>query len=228
KLLGNEETLDGCPDQWETVIAHGCVAVVLKSSARSFALEQRPATWIGASAICSRRGEAIGLVDHILNRLGIFRSDGGEIVFDLCGKFRHANGVVELELRIEQPFRKPYIDDRRARITHRGERRLDHPIDVRIGAEKIACYSNAGTFERVNLQLLRVGGRELAFTFLRSGVGRIYAGHRAQRDCHIVDAAGHWSPGVKCQRKWNDSASTEETVGRLQTHNAVRRRWPAD
>src|SRR5262249_40827946 len=114
KLLGSEETLDGCPDQWQTVIAHGCVAVVLKSSARCFALEQGPATWIGASAIRSRTGEAIGLVDHVLNCLRIFRSDRREIVFDVRGKFRHPNGVVEFELRIEQPFRKPYIDDRRA------------------------------------------------------------------------------------------------------------------
>src|SRR5258708_2149173 len=114
KLLGSEETLDGRPDEWQTVIAHGCVPVVLKGSARCFTLEQRPATWIGASVIRSGSGEAIGLVDHVLNCLGIFRSDRGEIVFDLCGKFRHANGVVELELRIEQPFRKPYIDDRRA------------------------------------------------------------------------------------------------------------------
>src|SRR5258708_24729355 len=97
-----------------------------------------------------------------------------------------------------------------------------------MGAEKIACYTNAGTFERVNLQILRVVGRELAFTFLRSGVCGINAGHRAQRDRHIVDTAGHWPAGVKCQRKRDDPASTEQTMLRLQTHNAVRRRWPAD
>src|SRR6266566_6951036 len=54
KLLGSEETLDGCPDQWQTVIAHGRVAVVLKSSARCLTLEQRPATWIGAARSCYR------------------------------------------------------------------------------------------------------------------------------------------------------------------------------
>src|SRR5207253_9897745 len=118
--------------QWQTVIADGCVAVVLETSARCFALEQGPTRWIRASAVSPRSGEAIGPVDHLFDGLGIVRSDSGEIIFDLRSKFRHTNSVIKLELRIEQPFRKPYVDYSRACFAHGVKRRFNHPIDIRI------------------------------------------------------------------------------------------------
>src|SRR5262245_34083099 len=64
KLLCREETLEGCTHQRQAVITDRCVAVVLETSARCFALERSPATWIRARAILTWCGEAIGPVDR--------------------------------------------------------------------------------------------------------------------------------------------------------------------
>jgi hypothetical protein len=59
KLLCTEEAIDGCSEQRQVVTADGCVAVVIETSARCFALEQGPLKGIDRSGTGPRAREAL-------------------------------------------------------------------------------------------------------------------------------------------------------------------------
>ena len=127
----------------------------------SFALEQRPATRV-RTGIAARGGELLRPLDHLRQRLRVLRPRRREVLRDLHRELRPPDGVVELVLRVEQPLRIADVDDGRARLAHGVERRLDDPVDIRVGPEEVARDADARALQRVRFEELRVVGLERA------------------------------------------------------------------
>ena len=172
--------------------------------------------------------QEVRALDHLLERLRI-TGTGRLLVFrDLHVELWAPDRVVELLRRIEQPLRIAHIDGGRSRFTHRGERGVDCPVHVGIGAEEIARDADARARQRVGLQVLRVVRLEPALALLRRRVRRIDDGQQAERHGDIRYAARHWAAGVEAQGQRDDAASTEEPVRRLQAGDPVGGRRPAN
>ena len=203
------------------MIAHRPVAVVIERAAAGFALHQRPAPGIRPGAIRPRRVHFPRALDQLIERLWILRPGGGEVVLDLRGELRIADGVVELTLRRDQPRREADVDEGCAGASHRVERRLHHPINVRVVAHEVARHADARAPQRVGVEVFRVVGLEAAFALLRGRVRRIDAGHHAERRGDVRHASRHRPAGVEAQAERDDAVAAQEPVRRLQAGDAV-------
>ena len=80
--------------------------------------------------------QEVRALDHLLERLRITGTGRLQVFRDLHVELWAPDRVVELLRRIEQPLRIAHIDGGRSRFTHRGERGVDCPVHVGIGAEE--------------------------------------------------------------------------------------------
>ena len=201
---------------------HRRVAIVRQRTALEFPLEQAPAARIRMRAVGARGVELVGAIDHFGEGLRIPGSGVRQVLGDLRGEFRIPDRGVELPFGVEQPFRVPDVDDGRARLAHRRERRVDHPVHVGVGSKEVAGGADARAFQRVGAQLLRVVGPQHSFAFFRGGVRGVDAGHDPERHRDVVHAPRHRASGVEAERERDDARSAEHTVRRFEADDAVR------
>src|SRR5439155_96198 len=90
-----------------------------------------------------RLAMSVAEIDHFGEGLRIPGSGVRQVLGDLRGEFRIPDRGVELPFGVEQPFRVPDVDDGRARLAHRRERRVDHPVHVGVGSKEVAGGADA-------------------------------------------------------------------------------------
>ena len=112
-------------------------------------------------------------------------------------------------------------------VAHRLERGFDHPVHFGVLAHEVAGHADPRALEAVGVQVLGVVPFEAALALLGGGVGRIDAGHDAERDGDVGHVAGHRPAGIEAEGQRDDAVAAEQPMGRLETDDAVRRGRPA-
>ena len=226
-VVGLEDAVEDRAHERQRVIAHRRVLIIVERAAGRFADHQRPPRRIRAGAVRARRVDLARALDQLGDVLRILRPERLQVVGDLDDELGIANRVVILALGIEQPLRQADVDDRRALLAHRFERRLHHPVDVGVLSEEIARDAQARALERVGLECLRVIGGASALARFRRDIRGIDAGDHAQHRGDIVDVPGHRPNRVEAQRERNHAVAAHQAHRRLEAGDAVRRRGTA-
>ena len=131
-------------------------------------------------------------------------TEGLQVARDLGRELRITNGVVELTLRVEQPFGQPDVNDRRACPPHGGEPGLHSPVHIGILAGEIA-YQARGAIQRVTFQIFGVVRFDMPLTLPGRVVGRVDTSHHTKSDRHVVDVPGERTGRVEGERERDDT-----------------------
>ena len=209
------------------MFAHRDVGVVRDFPAGVFAQKQAPPPRVGTKPV-TVGGKLHGAIDQLIERPRIAVADARQVLADLLAELRPAHRRVEVAFDLQEPLRKPDVNDFGAGVPHRIEPRLDRPIHLAVNAHEVPRHAKTRPGQGVGVQELRVVLVELPGAPRRRRVRFIHANHRSQRDGDVVDASRHGSAGVKGKRQGHDAVPAQEPKRRFESRQAIRGGRPAN